>query len=455
MLTPLANLSVNSSTNLMQYIAEVRKFPMLSQEEEVRLAKNWQEYQDISSAHGLITSHLNLVVKIAMKFKNYGLLLMDLVMEGNMGLMHAVKKFNPNLGFRFSTYAVWWIEASMKDFILKSWSLVKIGTTQAQRRLFFSLRKIKKRILQYTNRETLSNEEIKAISNELSVSEEDVVQMNYRLACKDQSLNNCIKIGDNSKKELQDMIPCNLVNQELAYQNHEEKALKETILSNALASLNERSRDIFISRYFSENAQTLDELSKKYCVSRERIRQLAEQAMSKVKIKSESLKLGLLFVLLIFLSAGALASVNNVQLREKYKDWFVYTALEDGEKVCYIVSHPEKKSEDYTADRKPYVMVSNVDKKADEVSVTSGFQYNNEPVVLNIDKKIKYQLPIIQGSLAWTDDTKMDQDLILKMKQGLSMVVNGKVKTAIVDDIYSLLGFQKAYQKMHDLCHTK
>lgn len=295
MLTPVANLCVNSSTNLMQYIAEVRKFPMLSQEEEVRLAKNWQEYQDISSAHRLITSHLNLVVKIAMKFKNYGLLLMDLVMEGNMGLMHAVKKFNPNLGFRFSTYAVWWIEASMKDFILKSWSLVKIGTTQAQRRLFFSLRKIKKRILQYTNRETLSKEEIKAISNELSVSEEDVVQMSYRLACKDQSLNNCIKIGDDSKKELQDMIPCNLVSQEVAYQNHEEKALKETILSNALASLNERSRDIFISRYLSESTQTLDELSKKYCVSRERIRQLAEQAMSKVKqhIKSESLKFGL------------------------------------------------------------------------------------------------------------------------------------------------------------------
>ncbi len=295
MLTPVANLCVNSSTNLMQYIAEVRKFPMLSQEEEVRLAKNWQEYQDISSAHRLITSHLNLVVKIAMKFKNYGLLLMDLVMEGNMGLMHAVKKFNPDLGFRFSTYAVWWIEASMKDFILKSWSLVKIGTTQAQRRLFFSLRKIKKRILQYTNRETLSKEEIKAISNELSVSEEDVVQMSYRLACKDQSLNNCIKIGDDSKKELQDMIPCNLVSQEVAYQNHEEKALKETILSNALASLNERSRDIFISRYLSENTQTLDELSKKYCVSRERIRQLAEQAMSKVKqhIKSESLKFGL------------------------------------------------------------------------------------------------------------------------------------------------------------------
>jgi RNA polymerase sigma-32 factor len=268
---------------------------MLSQEEEVQLAKNWHQYKDISSAHKLITSHLNLVVKIAMKFKNYGLLLMDLVMEGNMGLMHAVKKFNPDLGFRFSTYAVWWIEASIKDFILKSWSFVKIGTTQAQRKLFFSLRKIKKRILRYTNRETLSNEEIKAISDELSVSEGDVVQMGYRLACKDQSLNKCIKIGDDSKKELQDMIPCNSVSQEITYQNYEEKELKETILNNALANLNERLRDIFVSRYLSENTQTLDELSKKYGVSRERIRQLAEQAMSKVRqhIQSESLKFGL------------------------------------------------------------------------------------------------------------------------------------------------------------------
>ncbi|QKX02698.1 sigma-70 family RNA polymerase sigma factor [Wolbachia endosymbiont of Litomosoides sigmodontis] len=295
MLTPAVNLCINSSTNLIQYIAEVQKFPMLSQEEEIRLAKSWNKCEDISSAHKLITSHLNLVVKIAMKFKNYGLLLMDLIMEGNMGLMHAVKKFNPDLGFRFSTYAVWWIEASIKDFILKSWSFVKIGTTQAQRRLFFSLRKIKKRILQYTNRETLNNEEIKAISNELSVSEVDVIQMNYRLAYKDQSLNNCIKIGNDFKKELQDMIPCNSVNQEATYQNREEKELKETILSNALANLNERSRNIFISRYLSENAQTLDELSKKYCVSRERIRQLAEQAMGKVKqyIQSESLKFSL------------------------------------------------------------------------------------------------------------------------------------------------------------------
>ncbi len=161
------------------------------------------------------------------------------------------------------------------------------------------------------------------------------------------------------------------------------------------------------------------------------------------------------FVFLIFFSVSALASVSDVQLKEKYRDWLVYTALEDGEKVCYIVSYPKKKSEHYTTNRKPYVMVSYVDKKADEVSVTSGFQYDKEPIVLNIDKKIKYALYIIQGDLAWTEHTKTDRDLILKMKQGLSMVVSGRIKATTIDDTYSILGFQKAYQKMHDLCYVK
>jgi len=285
-------LCIDSSTNLTQYIAKVKHFSMLSQEEEMQLAKNWHKHQDISSAHKLITSHLSLVVKVAMKLRNYGLSLMDLIMEGNIGLMQAVKKFNPDLGFRFSTYAVWWIKASMKDFILKSWSFVKIGTTQAQRKLFFSLRKTKKRILQYSNRETLNDEEIKAISNELSVSEEDIVQMNRRLAQKDLSLNESIKINNEPVKELQEMIPCNSLNQELTCQNNEERELKEVILKNALATLNERARDIFVSKYLSDHPKTLDELSKKYCVSRERIRQIAEQSMEKVKqyIQSESLK---------------------------------------------------------------------------------------------------------------------------------------------------------------------
>ncbi|UWI83335.1 RNA polymerase factor sigma-32 [Wolbachia endosymbiont of Howardula sp.] len=283
MFTSIKTVYGDNTTNILQYMTKVKKFPLLSQAEEIELSINWHQYHDVESAHTLITSHLNLVVKIAMKFKNYGLLLMDLIMEGNIGLMHAVKKFNPHLGFRFSTYAVWWIKASIKDFILKSWSFVKIGTTQAQRRLFFSLRKTKKRILQCSNREVLNNEEIKAISNELAVSEMEIIQMNQRFALRDQSLNEAIKIDDDSKRQLQDIISCNTENQEMNYQYHEEKEIKERMLKDALDTLNERTRDIFISRFLSEHPKTLDDLSKKYCVSRERIRQLAEQAMCKVK----------------------------------------------------------------------------------------------------------------------------------------------------------------------------
>ncbi|OEY86939.1 RNA polymerase factor sigma-32 [Wolbachia pipientis] len=285
-------LCVDSGTSLVQYIAKIQKFPILSYEEEIQCAKNWYDHHDISSAHKIITSHLNLVVKVAIQLRNYGLPLMDLIMEGNVGLMQAVKKFNPNLGFRFSTYAVWWIKASMKDFILKSWSYVKIGTTQAQRKLFFSLRKIKKRILQHSDREVLSNEDVKAISNELSVSEEDVIQMNQRLSYRDLSLNECIRINNESTKELQGTISSTVEDQETAYKSQEERELKEAILKKALIHLNERARDIFTSKYLSDRPKTLDELSKQYGVSRERIRQIAEQSMEKVKqyIQSEASK---------------------------------------------------------------------------------------------------------------------------------------------------------------------
>lgn len=158
------------------------------------------------------------------------------------------------------------------------------------------------------------------------------------------------------------------------------------------------------------------------------------------------------FIFLLFFSIGAFASVSDVNLKEKYKDWLVYTALEDGEKVCYIVSYPKKKSEHYTTNRKPHVIVSYVNTKADEVSVSSGFQYDKEPVTLNIDQRIKYKLPVIEGSFAWADNTKIDRDLVQKMKQGLSMVVLSKAKAITVADTYSLLGFQNAYRKMHDLC---
>lgn len=159
------------------------------------------------------------------------------------------------------------------------------------------------------------------------------------------------------------------------------------------------------------------------------------------------------FIFLLFFSINVFASVSDVKLREKYKDWLVYTALEDGEKICYIVSYPKKKSENYTTNRKPYVTVSYISKKVDEVSINSGFQYDKEPVILNIDKKIKYKLPIIEGNFAWAEDTEIDQDLIQKMKKGLSMVSSGKIKATIVTDTYSLLGFQEAYKKMHNLCN--
>ncbi|WP_253299925.1 invasion associated locus B family protein [Wolbachia endosymbiont of Chironomus riparius] len=161
------------------------------------------------------------------------------------------------------------------------------------------------------------------------------------------------------------------------------------------------------------------------------------------------------FFIILFFSTSVFASISDVKLREKYKDWIVYTALEDGENICYVVSYPKKKSENYITDRKSYVMVSYVDEKLDEVSVTSGFKYDKEPIILNIDSKIKYKLSIIEGNLAWAESTKVDQELILKMKQGLSMVVSGKKQAIKVDDTYSLLGFQSAYRKMHDLCNKK
>ncbi|WP_333023485.1 RNA polymerase factor sigma-32 [Wolbachia endosymbiont of Pentidionis agamae] len=298
MLTSVINfpLLIDKETNLANYIAQVRKFPNLLQEEEILLAKNWRDHKDVTSAHKLIVSHLSLVVKVAMKFQNYGMSLMELIMEGNVGLMHAIKKFDPDLGFRFSTYAVWWIKAYIKDYILKSWSLIKIGTTQAQKKLFFSLRRIKNKILKYTGRESLTQEEVKSISDELSVSEEDVVNMDNRLTYKDQSLN---KVSDHSQKELQEIIPSGQLNQEMLCQINEERKLKEQILNNALATLNERGRDIFIKRYMFDDCQTLDELSKKYNISRERIRQIAEQSMEKVKgyVRSECAKLGLKFTM--------------------------------------------------------------------------------------------------------------------------------------------------------------
>ncbi len=282
MLTSRIQSSICVGSDITQYINKIRIFPMLSQEEEVSLAKSWHENGDVKAAHKLITSHLRFVVKIAMTFKNYGLSLMEMIMEGNMGLAYAVKKFNPNLGFRFSTYAIWWIKASIKEYILKSWSFVKIGTTQAQRKLFFSLRKVKKKILGCTKSDSLSKEEIKLIADECSVSENDVIEMNSRLTYKDKSLNSFIGDNDNNK-ELQDIIPSPQPNQEVVYKVKEEQKLKNDIFNAAISTLSERARDILIKRHLSSKHETLETLSKKYNVSKERIRQVEEQAISKVR----------------------------------------------------------------------------------------------------------------------------------------------------------------------------
>lgn len=281
MLASEVQSSIYVGDDIVQYIRRVQSFTMLSQEEEVELAKNWYENHDMKAAHRLITSHLRFVVKIAMTFKNYGLSIMEMIMEGNIGLVHAVKKFNPNLGFRFSTYAIWWIKASIKEYILKSWSFVKIGTTQAQRKLFFSLRKVKKKILGCTESNILGKEEVKLIADECSVSEHDVIEMNNRLMCRDKSLNSLI--SDSDDRELQDIVPSYQPNQEVVCIEREEQQLKSNILNSAFSILDERAKDILISRHLSDKNETLETLSKRYSVSKERIRQVEEQAIAKIK----------------------------------------------------------------------------------------------------------------------------------------------------------------------------
>ncbi|KJV68874.1 RNA polymerase sigma-32 factor [Candidatus Neoehrlichia lotoris str. RAC413] len=282
MLTSSVFFSLNSE-NVLYYIRQVQSFPMLSAEEEERLARNWYNNGTVADAHKLVTSHLRLVIKIAMGFKNYGLPLIELIMEGNIGLMQAVKKFNPDLGFRLSTYAIWWIKASIKDYILKSWSYVKIGTTQAQRKLFFSLRKFKKKLL-YRNNMTL--DEVKAIANECSTSEQEVEHMNRFFNNRDVSLNGLVFTDNhdgNNKVELQDIIPSNSPNQEVMYHTNEENYIKESLIQKALLSLKDRHRDIFIRRRLIDKPETLEALSTKYNVSKERIRQIELHSFNKIK----------------------------------------------------------------------------------------------------------------------------------------------------------------------------
>jgi RNA polymerase sigma-32 factor len=279
---------LDPSTNLSRYLSGIRKFPILEAQEEFMYAKNWAEREDTESAHKLVTSHLRLVAKIAMGYRGYGLPLGELISEGNVGLMQAVKRFDADRGFRLSTYAMWWIKASIQEYILHTWSLVKIGTTAAQKKLFFNLRKLKGQ-LQAIDEGDLSPENVQKISERLNVSETEVVNMNRRLAGPDNSLNAPLRAeGDG---EWQDWLVDDSANQEEVLGDREELAGRRKLLANALTGLNDRERHIFVERRLTEGPKTLEELSEEYNISRERVRQIEVRAFEKVQkaIKSAAL----------------------------------------------------------------------------------------------------------------------------------------------------------------------
>ena len=288
------NLSlVSPDYNLGRYLDHIKKFPMLEASEEYLLAKDWLEKQDTKAAHKLVTSHLRLVAKIAMGYRGYGLPIADLIAEGNIGMMHAVKKFDPEKGFRLATYAMWWIKAAIQEFVLKSWSQVKIGTTASQKKLFFNLRKIKGKINALEDGDLTPNQ-VNHIAKTLDVSEDDVVSMNRRMLGGDHSLNSQINRQDGEEAEWQDMLTDERDNQETQYVNHQEKNIRNKMMLEALDYLKPREKDIIIKRRLTENPKTLEDLSQEYKVSRERIRQIETRAFEKlqtvVKSKAKELK---------------------------------------------------------------------------------------------------------------------------------------------------------------------
>ncbi|CAA7613885.1 RNA polymerase sigma factor RpoH [Magnetospirillum sp. UT-4] len=264
---------------LTKYFRDIRAFPVLEAEEEYMLAKRLVEHGDTAAAHQLVTSHLRLVAKIAMGYRHYGLPIADLISEGNLGLMRAVKKFDPERGFRLATYAMWWIKASLNEFVLNSWSLVKIGTLAAQKKLFFNLRRIKAR-LRLLESGDMAPEHVAAIATELKVDEADVVSMNRRMAGRDSSLN--IPVGE-SATEIVELLPDESDNQETALAKREELGQGRALIARALATLTEREREIFVERRLRDQPPTLEELGERYGVSRERIRQIEVKAFDKVR----------------------------------------------------------------------------------------------------------------------------------------------------------------------------
>jgi RNA polymerase sigma-32 factor len=265
---------------LQRYLQEIRKFPMLDPGEEYMLAKRWREHDDPEAAHRLVTSHLRLVAKIAMGYRGYGLPLAELISEGNVGMMQAVKRFDPDRGFRLATYAMWWIRASIQEYILHSWSLVKLGTTAAQKKLFFNLRRLKGQI-QALEEGDLSPENVKKIAEVLEVPEADVVNMNRRLSASDHSLNAPLRAD--SDGEWQDWLVDESDDQETRLSERQELGVRRDLLRDAMGHLSERERDILIARRLKEQPSTLEDLSQRYHISRERVRQIEVRAFDKLQ----------------------------------------------------------------------------------------------------------------------------------------------------------------------------
>ena len=272
--------SIALDGGLSKYLTQIKKFPMLSAKEEYMLAKSWRDRGDLKSAQKLVTSHLRLVAKIAMGYRGYGLPVSEMVSEGNIGLMQAVKKFEPEKGFRLATYAMWWIKASIQEYVLRSWSLVKMGTTTAQKKLFFNLKKLKNQ-LSANYEGDLKPQHVDEISKRLNVKKEEVISMNRRLHGKEKSLNDPVK--DDSGTEWQDWIVDDKLDQELKLSQDQELDERKNLMKSSMDILNTREKEILTARKLSENAATLEVLSKKYKVSRERIRQIETKAFEKLQ----------------------------------------------------------------------------------------------------------------------------------------------------------------------------
>ena len=271
--------AISNEGNLSSYMRQIKKFPLLEAKNEYMLAKAWKEQGDVKAAHKLVTSHLRLVAKIASGYRGYGLPLSDLISEGNIGMMHAVKRFEPEKGFRLATYAMWWIKASIQEYILRSWSLVKIGTTTAQKKLFFNLKKIKNQIAPRSEGD-LKNEHVTEIANKLDVREDEVVSMNRRLSGKEHSLN--APVGEDGD-QWQDWVVDKEMDQELRFAQNEEINQRKDLLKDSIKILNDREKEILYSRRLTDEPSTLEDLSKKFKISRERIRQIENKAFEKLQ----------------------------------------------------------------------------------------------------------------------------------------------------------------------------